>query len=74
VRFADAAAVFEDDFALTKRDDSSDEEERWVTLGTDSAGRLLVVVYTWRGDMVRMISARTATAREKRQYEERDET
>lgn len=44
--------------------------ERWITLGRNEAGRLLVVIYTWRGDNVRLISARDATAREKRQYEE----
>jgi len=55
------------------RDDSSDREERLVTLGLDAFGRLLVVVYTWRGERVRLISARKATARERRRYEENDE-
>jgi uncharacterized protein len=45
VRFADAVTVLEDDLALTMRDPFS-EEERWVTLGRDVLGRLLVVVYT----------------------------
>ena len=35
--------------ALTIRDSYSDDEERWITLGVDACGRLLVVVYTWRG-------------------------
>ena len=74
VRFADAVTVLEDDFALTMRDPSSDEEERWITLGRDDLGRLIVVVYTWRRDNVRLISARPATAREKSQYEEHHET
>ncbi len=74
VRFAEAAAVLEDEFALTMRDLFSEEEERWITLGRNEAGRLLVVIYTWRGDSVRLISARDATAREKRQYEEPHET
>jgi len=66
--------VLEDDLALTMRDPSSDEEERWITLGRDGLGRLIVVVYTWRRDNVRLISARPATAREKSQYEEHHET
>jgi uncharacterized DUF497 family protein len=69
VRFADAVSVLEDDRAVTVADDSS-EEPRWVTIGLDSMGRALVVVYTWRGERVRIISARPATARERRQYEE----
>jgi uncharacterized DUF497 family protein len=49
------------------------QEERWITLGRDALGRLLVVVYTWRGESVRLISARLATARETTQYEEHHE-
>jgi uncharacterized DUF497 family protein len=74
VRFADAVTVLEDDLALTMRDPSSDEEERWITLGRNSLARLIVVIYTWRRDNVRLISARPATAREKSQYEECHET
>jgi uncharacterized DUF497 family protein len=74
VRFADPVTVLEDDLALTMRDPSSDEEERWITLGRNSLGRLIVVIYTWRRDNVRLISARPATAREKSQYEECHET
>jgi uncharacterized protein len=74
VRFADAVTVLEDDLALTMRDPSSDEEERWITLGRNALGRVIVVVYTWRGENLRMISARHATAREKSQYEEHYET
>jgi uncharacterized DUF497 family protein len=74
IRFADAAAVLEDDLALTMRDAFSEDEERWVTLGKDALGRVLVVVYTWRGENARMISARRATSREIEQYEEYHET
>jgi len=57
VRFADAIAVFQDERALTLHDSLSDEE-RYVTLGLDGIGRILVVVYTWRGlDTIRVISA-----------------
>jgi hypothetical protein len=49
-------------------------EERWVTLGRDSLSRVLVVVYTWRADNVRIISARKATPAERKRYEEYDES
>ena len=68
VDFADATAVLEDERAVTILDDCV-YEERFITLGLDALGQVLVVVYTWRGDRVRMISARKATANEKRQYE-----
>ena len=70
VDFADAVPVLEDEAALTIRDPFSEQEQRWITLGMDALGRLLVVVYTWRGDRIRLISARPATPRERRQYEE----
>ena len=73
ILFADAVTTLEDDLALTVRDPFSEDEDRWITLGKDAAGRLLVVVYTWRGDRVRLISARLATPREKSQYEEHHE-
>jgi len=69
VDFADAVTVFSDDFALTITDDYPDEE-RFVTIGMDALGRILVVIYTWRGDSIRIISARKATHRERKQYEE----
>lgn len=70
VYFADALLVLEDDNALTTTETSSDGEERWVTLGSDPIGRILVVVYTWRGSRLRLISARPATPTERRQYSE----
>ena len=70
VDFADAATSVEDPFALTTRDDSSEDEERWVTLGMSATGDLLVVVWTWRAEVVRLISARAAGPLERRQYEE----
>lgn len=73
IRFADAVIALEDERALTIRDIYSEEEERWVTLGMDAFGRLLTVVYPWRADNIRLISARLATARERRQYEKSDE-
>lgn len=74
VSFADAVAALEDEAALTVRDPFSEAEERWVTMGLDAVGRVLVVVYTWRGESLRLISARKATRRERREYEETNET
>ena len=69
IDFADAATVLEDESALTI-DDDDPEERRFVTIGMDALARVLVVVYTWRGDNIRIISARTAGPEERRQYEE----
>jgi uncharacterized DUF497 family protein len=69
VAFADAVSVFWDDYAITIEDDYPDEQ-RFVTIGMDAFGRILVVVYTWRGTKIRIISARKATARERKQYKE----
>jgi uncharacterized DUF497 family protein len=69
IRFADAVTALEDEQAISVRDDR-ESDDRWVTIGVDSLSRLLVVVYTWRGDQVRMISARPATPGERRLYEE----
>ena len=71
VHFADAVGALEDDGARTIRDEACEEEERWITLGVDFLGRILAVVWTWRGDNLRLISARPATRRERKQYGER---
>ena len=68
VDFADAATVLSDDFALTRRDDNP-AEERFATVGMDALCRVLVVIFTWRGEEMRLISARRATASERKQYE-----
>ena len=68
VHFADAVGVFEDDRALTEPDTTT-SEERFKTLGADFLGRLLVVVYTYRGESIRLIHARKATARHRAAYE-----
>ena len=70
VDFADATGVLFDEFALTIPDESS-EEERFVTVGADPLNRILVVVYTWRGKSIRIISARKADPSERKEYEER---
>jgi len=72
VDFADATSVFEDERALTVKDEiSAVDELRFLTLGRDTLGRLLVVAYTWRGERIRVFSARRATAGEQRQYRRR---
>ncbi|MBN2317474.1 MAG: BrnT family toxin [Acidobacteria bacterium] len=68
VNFADAATVFYDESAITIQEDSM-SEKRFITLGMDALARILVVVYTWRGDRIRIISARKANSRERFQYE-----
>ncbi len=68
VSFADTFAVFEDPNALTLAQFVGGEE-RHVTVGMDAFGRVLVVVYTWRGENIRIVSARKATRTEVRQYE-----
>ncbi len=67
VDFADAVTVLEDEKAITIPDEHSDEE-RFITVGMDSFGRILVVIHTWRETGIRIISARKATAREIKQY------
>ncbi len=71
VRFSDAETVLFDPTALTGEDIESEGEQRFVTVGMDSGGHILVVVYTYRGEDIRLISARSATKRERLQYEER---
>jgi len=62
--------VLHDERAITIRDEGSDDEDRFVTLGMDALGRVLVLVYTWRADRPRLISARKTAPRERRPYEE----
>jgi uncharacterized DUF497 family protein len=69
VSFADAEGVLEDPLAITIEDPHADGEQRFVTVGLGNAGELLVVVYTERDDGYRLISARRATGKERRQYE-----
>jgi uncharacterized DUF497 family protein len=70
VRIPEAIPVFDDPGALTISDDESDsDEQRLVTLGMGERGRLLVVVYTYRGENIRIISARPAEPHEREEYE-----
>ena len=71
VSFEEAATVFRDDLAITGRDpDHSIGESRFVTFGVSSLDRLLAVSHTEEGESIRIISARSATTRERKIYEE----
>ena len=71
VSFEEAATALEDDLSITFRDpDHSLEEFRFLTFGRGATGRILVVAHTDRGEAARLISARRATRRERRAYEE----
>ncbi len=70
IRFSDSEAVLYDPMALTVEDESVKGEQRFVSIGTDALNRVLVVVYTYRGGGIRMISARRATRNERKKYEE----
>jgi uncharacterized protein len=71
ISFHEAATIFGDPLSMTYYDPNhSSDEDRYITIGTSQSGRLLIVSHTDRGEAVRIISARKATARERRQYEE----
>jgi uncharacterized protein len=71
VSFDEASTAFQDLLSSTIDDPlHSTGEERYVLTGRSHRGRLLVVVHTERGDRIRIISARLATNKERRQYEE----
>ena len=75
VPFEEAATVFADPLSLTIDDPMhSTAEQRFVTMGSSLRGRLLVAVHADRGERIRIISARKATARERKVYEEGEES
>jgi len=70
ITFEEAASVFGDPLSLTAYDpDHSQDEDRYITLGTSAEGRLLMISHTDRDDRIRIISARKATRRERKAYE-----
>lgn len=74
VSFDEAVTTFYDPLSATLDDpDHSDDEQRYITVGFSSQGRLLVVGHTERGEIVRIISARPATAHERKRHEEQEE-
>jgi uncharacterized DUF497 family protein len=72
IEFSHAATVLDDPMAVTV-EDKRHEEERFVTIGSDLLGRVLVVVYAYSGkEEIRLISARKATPKERRIYEQKE--
>jgi uncharacterized DUF497 family protein len=69
VSFSDVEPVFYDEFALSMADDFSVAEERFLVVGCDALGRIIAVSYTYRGNDIRLISARLSTKSERREYE-----
>jgi uncharacterized protein len=70
ISFEEASTVFDDPLAEIVPDLShSEEESRFICMGTSGQGSLLVVVFTERSDNIRLISAREATPKERRHYE-----
>jgi len=73
ISFEEAQTVFTDPLSLTLPDpDHTEDEERFIDIGVSNNYRVLVVVYTERGQRIRLISARKATPVERKQYEEEE--
>ncbi len=71
VSFDEASTSFKDTLSLTIYDPlHSEEEDRFITIGNSCKNRLLIIVHTVRGIKIRIISARKATKKERKQYEE----
>lgn len=71
VSFEEASTVFGDPLSSTIYDEvHSLGEDRYIDIGRSAQDRILVVVYTERDERIRIISARLATARERKQYEQ----
>lgn len=74
IAFSEASTVFADPLAWTIPDpDHSEQEYRFLTTGCTQEKRLVIVAHTWAAGRIRIISARQATRRERRVYEEGDE-
>lgn len=70
VSFAEVEPVFYDPSALTREDTDAPGEQRLVTVGTDALGRVVTLCWTGRDSAIRLISARPASAYERRCYED----
>lgn len=72
ISFVDAVTVFADPYLLFTEDSKhSQQEEREWAIGEMENGSIIVVVFTIRNGVIRIISARKATKKERKQYEER---
>ncbi|MGA8223836.1 MAG: BrnT family toxin [Candidatus Acidiferrales bacterium] len=73
ISFEEAASVFGDPLAMTYPDpDHSISEQRFITVGLSTGNKELIVAHTDRGDNIRILSARKATKRERKYYEEKN--
>ena len=70
VSLVEGDGVLLDPLALTVEDPASEGEQRWQTIGMSSQGELMVVVWTYRGADIRLISVRMSEPQERRDYEE----
>ena len=70
VTFEEAKSVLLDPYALTREDPDAESEQRFITLGMGGKGRILLTVWTLRGDRVRIISAWKANQMQRRRYEQ----
>jgi len=69
IYFSEVESVFYDPDAISFEDADSKGEARFIVIGLDSLGRLVVVAYTYRGSCIRLISARKASKAEQKVYE-----
>ena len=69
IRFGDAEMVLSDSLAVTLEDPRAEDEQRHISIGSDALARILVVIYTYRGEEIRLISARRASRKERQAYE-----
>lgn len=71
ISFESACDVFFDPFLISLDDEIKNGEVRYTAVGMTTAWQLLYIIYVWRGDSIRLISARGATAYERKNYETR---
>jgi uncharacterized DUF497 family protein len=69
IRFSDAELALYDTYAMTLEEQVIEGEQRFVTVGSDAIGRIVMVVYSYRADTIRLISAKKATPSQRKQYE-----
>lgn len=70
ISFSDLETAFYDQHAISMPDLGASTEERFILVGMDAVGTIVVVIYTYRGNSIRIISARRATKSERKSYEE----
>ena len=71
VSFEEAVTVFQDPFLITFFDElHADVEDRFISIGASERQRILLIIHTDRGGVMRIISARVATRKERQTYEQ----